>query len=83
MAKKHLFLAYIALFVQLYGYAKDQRPINLGETPWRFSKVIQQETNLAKDANILYESQKVPEINDGNSIYSLIYMRRSSSKISN
>ena len=65
MAKKHLFLAYIALFVQLYGYAKDQRPINLGETPWRFSKVIQQETNLAKDANILYESQKVPEINDG------------------
>lgn len=64
MVKKCLLLACSLLCIQQNGYAKDQQSINLGETPWRFSKVVQQEKNLAKEADILYESQKTVEIND-------------------
>ena len=62
MEKKYLLLACVTLFSQLHIYSKEQQSINLGDTPWKFSKVIRQETNLAKDANILYGLQKVSEI---------------------
>lgn len=64
MIKKYLLLTCISLSV-LNGYAKDRQPVNLGETPWKFSKVVRQEMNLAKDARILCGSQAVPAINDG------------------
>ena len=64
MEKKYLLLACVTLFSQLHIYSKEQQSINLGDTPWKFSKVIRQETNLAKDASILYGLQKVSEIND-------------------
>ena len=37
--RKYLCFACAVLFIQS-GYAKEQKPINLGETPWRFSKVV-------------------------------------------
>ena len=40
--RKYLCFACAVLFIQS-GYAKEQKPINLGETPWRFSKVVRQE----------------------------------------
>lgn len=66
MINKYILLICMALFTLPYGFAKDQQPVNLGETPWKFSKVIRQETNLAKEATILYESQQISEINDNN-----------------
>lgn len=62
--RKYLCFACAVLFIQS-GYAKEQKPINLGETPWRFSKVVRQEMDLAKDARILCGTQAVPVINDG------------------
>lgn len=62
--RKYLCFACAVLFIQS-GYAKEQKPINLGETPWRFSKVVRQENGFAKDARILCGTQAVPVINDG------------------
>ena len=62
--RKYLCFACAVLFIQS-GYAKERKPINLGETPWRFSKVVRQEMDLAKDARILCGTQAVPVINDG------------------
>ncbi|MCS3282573.1 discoidin domain-containing protein [Bacteroides salyersiae] len=62
--RKYLCFACAVLFIQS-GYAKEQKPINLGETPRRFSKVVRQEMDLAKDARILCGTQAVPVINDG------------------
>ena len=51
--RKYLCFACAVLFIQS-GYAKEQKPINLGETPWRFSKVVRQEMDLAKDVRRQY-----------------------------
>lgn len=64
MIKKHLLSICISLSL-LNGYAKEHQPVNLGETPWKFTKVLRQETNLAKDARILCGSQTVLALNDG------------------
>ena len=78
MEKKYLLLACVALFSQLHIYSKEQQSINLGDTPWKFSKVIRQETNLAKDASILYGLQKVSEINDDDGMESRLFIRKTS-----
>lgn len=58
MTKKHLFFYFIPLLFVTKGYATNaQQPINLGETPWKFTKIIHKEINLAKDAQILYGTQ--------------------------
>lgn len=64
MIKKYLLSICISLSL-LNGYAKEQQPVNLGETPWKFTKVLRQETNLVKDARILCGSQTVLALNDG------------------
>ena len=66
MTKKHLFFYFIPLLFVTKGYATNaQQPINLGETPWKFTKIIHKEINLAKDAQILYGTQVMSVINDG------------------
>ncbi len=32
--------------------------INLGETPWKFTKVVRQEINLAKDAQVFLDGKR-------------------------
>ena len=66
MMKKHFFFYFIPLFFGIDGFAANTKQvINLGETPWKFTKIILKETNLAKDATILYGTQAVAAVNDG------------------
>lgn len=39
--------------------------INLGETPWKFTKVVRQEINLAKDAQVFLDGKAVSVVHDG------------------
>lgn len=63
--KPHLFLSSFLLVLLLSSCTQDQQPVNLGNSPWKFTKVIPQETNLANTADIFYASEKLPQINDG------------------
>ena len=48
------------------GQAKSvSTRINLGETPWKFTKVVRQEINLAKDAQVFLDGKAVSVVHDG------------------
>ena len=48
------------------GQAKSvSTRINLGDTPWKFTKVVRQEINLAKDAQVCLDGKSVPVVHDG------------------
>lgn len=48
------------------GQAKSvSTRINLGETPWKFTKVVRQEINLAKDAQVCFDGKAVSVVHDG------------------
>ena len=48
------------------GQAKSvSTRINLGDTPWKFTKVVRQEINLAKDAQVCLDGKSVPMVHDG------------------
>ncbi len=36
-----------------------------GETPWKFTKVVRQEINLAKDAQVCFDGKAVSVVHDG------------------
>ncbi len=65
MLKQYLLCISAFLLVLQTGCKEEQQPVNLGETPWKFTKVTQQKDNLAKEADVFYESHKIAEINDG------------------
>lgn len=64
MIKKYLLSICISLSLS-NGYAKEQQPVNLGETPWKFTKVVRQEMDFAKDARVMCGTQTVSVVNDG------------------
>ena len=41
--------------------------VNLGNTPWKFTKVVSRESNLAAGKDVMCGSKRVAELNDGNS----------------
>ena len=48
------------------GQAKSvSTRINLGDTPWKFTKVVRQEINLAKDAQVCLDGKSVTVVHDG------------------
>ena len=40
--------------------------VNLGNTPWSFTKVVKQESNLAAGLDVMCEGRRITEMNDGN-----------------
>ena len=40
--------------------------VNLGNTPWRFTRVVKQESNLAAGLDVMSEGRRIKEVNDGN-----------------
>ncbi|MBR1804474.1 MAG: DUF4982 domain-containing protein [Muribaculaceae bacterium] len=38
---------------------------NLGNTPWRFTRVVKQESNVATGLDVMCEGHRVAEVNDG------------------
>ena len=53
------------LFVSFIGQMRAQQTVNIGETPWKFSKVIRQESNLVSGLTVLSGTDAVSGINDG------------------
>ena len=39
--------------------------VNLGDSPWRFTRVVKQESNLAAGLDVMCGSHRVTEVNDG------------------
>lgn len=64
MLKPYRILSFLSLvFVAQFVCARPAT--NIGETPWRFSKVIRQESNLAKGLVVLVGDAAAPALNDG------------------
>jgi hypothetical protein len=71
MKLKTITLLILSLFLNLtslLGSSNDvsRSTINLGETPWRFSKVVAELTNLALESTITYQQEQIVELTDGN-----------------
>ena len=56
---------FMLLFVSFIGQMRAQQTVNIGETPWKFSKVIRQESNLVSGLTVLSGTDVVSGINDG------------------
>ena len=55
----------IFLFVCFAKSVMGQQTINIGETPWKFTKIVRQESNLATGLTVLSGTKEVSKINDG------------------
>lgn len=67
MIKKVWLLSMALCLLIQGGYAKKtENCINLGNTPWKFTKVIRQDKNLAEETGVSYGTQKIPVVSDGN-----------------
>jgi len=71
MKLKAITILILSLFLNLtslLGSSNDvsRSTINLGETPWRFSKVVAELTNLALESTITYQQEQIVELTDGN-----------------
>lgn len=63
--RKFYQMFFILLFVPFVEQVKAQQTVNIGETPWKFSKVIRQESNLVSGLTVLSGTDVVSGINDG------------------
>ncbi len=51
--------------VLLCALAASARVVDLGTTPWRFTRVVKSESNLAAGLDVTCRGQRVAEVNDG------------------
>ena len=61
---KH-FIPIVLAFCTSYATAKIAEPVNLGETPWKFTKIIRQRTNLASQSSVTFNKQDIFNVQDG------------------
>ena len=61
---KHVILL-ILIFCTSYATAKIAEPVNLGETPWKFTKIIRQRTNLVSQSSVTFNRQDIFNVQDG------------------
>ncbi|MBQ9217209.1 MAG: DUF4982 domain-containing protein [Muribaculaceae bacterium] len=54
-----------ALLFSLIALAMNAQVINLGNTPWRFTKVINRQANMATGLDVRRATGRVAEVNDG------------------
>ena len=68
MKRQGLWCVYAALLCAANGMQANEaaQRIDLGETPWKFTKIVREEKNLVQDTKVLCDGKVVASVCDGN-----------------